>query len=174
MVKIQKKQIAQRLVSTYLILMLLVLGCADRYGRVLKPVHDRAEISKAHSEFSLLANNSELPIKYVSEGKIGVAKVEMDLETADAGDVQARAELDKKLADFNARRMEVEAQANKNLSEADALYKKYNREYSKAMAQITAREAELDVFVERKDTIVASLNKEGDSKRNVFCANGRE
>jgi hypothetical protein len=99
MVKIQKKQITQRLVSTYLILMLLVLGCADKYGRILKPAHNRVEISEAHSEFSLLANNSDLPVKYVSEGKIGVSKVEMDLETADAGDVQARAELDKKLAD---------------------------------------------------------------------------
>ncbi len=154
MVNVQKKQIAQRLVSPFLILMLLVLGCADRYGRVLKPVHERIEISKTHSEFSFLANSSELPLKYVSEGKIGVSKVEMDLETADAGDLQARAELNKQLADFNARRREVEAQVNIDLSEADALRKKYNKEYSKAMAQITAREAELGVLIERKDAIV--------------------
>jgi hypothetical protein len=124
--------------------MLLVSGCADRYGQILKPTNDRVEISKTHSEFSDLANRSDLPIMYVSEGKIGVSKVEAALETADAVDLQARAELNKQLADFSARRMEVEAQVNIDLSEADALHKKYNKEYSKAMAQIAAREAELD------------------------------
>ena len=176
MVNVKKKRIAQCLVSTYLILMLLVSGCANRYGRVLEPINEneRVEITKTHSKFSFLANSSALPIMYVSEGKIGVFKVEAALETADSGDLQARAELNKQLADFSARRMEVEAQVNKNLSEADALRNKYNREYSKAMVQITARETELDALIERKETIVASLIKEGDSKRNDIVSNARE
>ena len=174
MVNTKKKRIAQCLVSTYLILMLLVSGCANRYGRVLEPINERAEISKAHSEFSFLANSSALPAMYVSEGKIGVFKVEAALETADTGDLQARAELNKQLADFSARRMEVEARVNKNLSEADALREKYNREYGKAMAQITAREAELDALIGRKDTIVSLLIKEGDSKRNDIVSDARE
>ena len=171
---IKKRRIAPRLVSAYLILMLLVSGCADRYGYVLRPTNERVEISKTHSEFSDLANRSDLPFMYVSEGKIGVSKVEAALETADAVDLQARAELNKQLADFNARRREVEAQVNINLSEADALCKKYNQEYSKAMAQITAREAELDALIERKDTIIASSIKEGDSKRNDIVDDARE
>jgi len=173
-VNIRKKRIAQCLVSTFLILMLLDSGCANRYGRVLEPINERAEISKAHSEFSFLANSSALPAMYASEGKIGVFKVEAALETADSGDLQARAELNKQLADFSARRMEVEAQVSKNLSEADALRKKYNREYSKAMAETTAREAELAALIERKETIVASLIKEGDSKRNDIVSDARE
>jgi len=111
---------------------------------------------------------------YISEGKIGVSKVEAALETADTVDLQARAELNKQLADFSARRIEVEAQVNKNLSEADALREKYNKEYSKAMAQTTAREAELDALIKRKDTIAASLIKEGDSKRNDIVDDARE
>ncbi len=175
MVDIKKRRIARRLVrvSTYLILILLVSGCS-RYGRVLEPAKDRVEISKTHSKFSVLANRSDLPFMYVSEGKIGISKVEAALEAADATDLQARAELNKKLADFSARRMEVKAQVNKNLSEADALRKKYNKEYSKAMAQIAAREAELDALIERKGTIVASSIKEGDSKRNDIIADARE
>jgi len=174
-VNTEKRWIARRSVSTYLILMLLVSGCADRYGQVLKPITDeRGEISKTHSEFSDMANRSDLPVMYVSEGKIGVFKVEAALETADADDLQARAELNKQLADFNASRMEVEARANMNLSEADALRNKYNKEYSKGMAQITAREAELDALIERKDTIIELLTQEGDSKRNDIIDDARE
>jgi hypothetical protein len=171
---IKKRWAAQCLLGTYLIIMLVFSGCADRYGRVIKPIHKRVEISRTHSEFSALANRSDLPMMYVSEGKIGISKVEAALETADAGDLQARAELNRQLADFSARRMEVEAQANKNLSEAQALREKYDTEYNKAIAQIEAREAELDALIEQKDTIVASLIKEGDSKRDDIIANGRE
>jgi hypothetical protein len=176
MVNVKKGRIARRLVrvSTFLILMLLVSGCAGRYGRVMEPTNDRVEISKTHSKFSALANRSDLPFMYVSEGKIGVSKVEAALEEADAVDLQARAELNKKLADFSARRMEVKAQVNKNLSDADALHKKYNKEYSKAIAQITAREAELDALIELKNTIVVSLTKEGGSKADDIIADTRE
>jgi len=175
MVDRKKRRIGQRLVSTYLIVMLLVSGCGNRYGQVLKPTSKRAEISKTHSEFSTLANRSDLPMMYVSEGKIGVSKVEAVLETADAADLQARAELNKQLADFSALRTEVEAQVNINLSEADALHKKYNKEFSKAMAQITAREAELDALIERKDTIVESLIQEPyrSSRRKLVRFNRR-
>jgi len=144
------------------------------YGRVLEPTKDRVEISKTHSELSNLANRSDLPLEYVSEGKIGISKVEAALEAADAVDLQARAKLNKQLADFSARRVEVEAQVNKNLSEADALHKKYDKEYSKAMAQIAAREAELGALIERKETIIASLIKEGDSNRDDIVADARE
>jgi hypothetical protein len=144
--------------------MLLVSGCADRYGQVLKPQKGHAEISKTHSEFSDMANSSDLPVMYVSEGKIGVSKVEAALEAADAADLQARAKLNKQLADFSARRSEVQAQVNINLSEADALREKYDKEYTKAIAQITARETELGALIERKDTIVALLVKDGESK----------
>jgi hypothetical protein len=170
----KKRQIARHFVNAYLIVVLLVSGCADRYGRYLKPTNNRDDISATHWEFSVLANSTDMPMMYVSEGKIGVSNVEAALEAADAGDLQARAELDKQLADFNARRKEAEAQANKNLSEADALRKKYNKEYSKALAQIAAREAELDALIERKETIVASLITESDSKRNDIIANSRE
>jgi hypothetical protein len=175
MVVIRKKRlIAQSLVSTCLISVLLVSGCTNRYGRVLQPTNERNEIKKTHSEFSSLANRSSLPMKYVSEGKIGVFKVEAALEKADTGDLQARAELNRQLADFNARRKEVEAQVNIDLSEADALRKKYDKEYGKAMAQIEAREAELGALIERKDSIVASLIQEGDSKRNDIVDDARE
>ena len=172
----KKRRVVRRWVrvGTYLILMLLVSGCGGMYGRVLEPTKDRVEISKTHSELSKLANRSNLPLEYVSEGKIGISKVEAALEAADAVDSQARAKLNKQLADFNARRVEVEARVNKNLSEADAFRKKYDKEYTKAMAQITAREAELDALIERKDTIIASLIKEGDSKRNDIVADARE
>jgi len=170
----KKRQIVRHFVNAYLVVVLLVSGCADRYGRFLKPTNNRDEISRTHWEFSVLANSTDMPMQYVSEGKIGVSNVEAALEAADAGDLQARAELDKQLADFNARRKEAEARANKNLSEADALRKKYNKEYSKAMAQIAAREAELEALIERKETIVASLITESDSKRNDIIANARE
>jgi len=170
----RKRLIGRRFLSTYLIIMFLVSGCGDKYGRVIDPGSDRIEIKETHSEFSSLANDSDLPMMYVSEGKIGVSKVEADLEEADAFDLQARAELDKQLADFNACRTEVKAHVNKSLSEADALNEKYNREYSKAMAQIAAREAELEALIERKDTIVSALSKEGDSKRNDIVSEGRE
>ena len=170
----KKGLISGRSVGAYLIVMLLIAGCANRYGRVVDPGSDRVEIKETHSEFSILANDSDLPMMYVSEGKIGVSKVEANLEEADAFDLQARAELDKQFADFNARRTEVKAHVNKSLSEADALHEKYNKEYSKAMAQISAREAEVEALIERKGTIVAALSKEGDSKRNDIVAEGRE
>jgi len=172
----KKRWVVRRLVrvSTYLILMLFISGCGGMYGRVLEPTKDRVEISKTHSELSNLANRSDLPLEYVSEGKIGISKVEAALEAADAVDLQARAKLNKQLADFSARRVEVEAQVNKNLSEADALHKKYDKEYSKAMAQIAAREAELGALIERKETIIASLIKEGDSNRDDIVADARE
>ena len=169
----KKERIAPRLVMAYLVLMLLVSGCADKYGRVLEPTKHRV-ISKTHSYLSDLANRSDLPVVYVSEGKIGVFKVKTALETADTDDLQARAELSKHIADFSARRVEVEAQVNKNLSDAGALREKYNKEYSKAIAQIEAREAELDALIERKGAITASLTMESDSKYNDIVANGRE
>ncbi|MHC4457385.1 MAG: hypothetical protein ACYS0I_09885, partial [Planctomycetota bacterium] len=104
MTAMEKRRICQCLLSSYFILMLLVSGCTNRYGQVLKPANEHVEISKTHSEFSDLANRSDLPLMYVSEGKIGVSKVEAALETADAVDLQARAELNKQLADYNARR----------------------------------------------------------------------
>ncbi len=107
MVNVEKKWTTRRLLSTYFILMLLVSGCADKYGRILEPLNERVEIKETHSEFSDLANDSGLPMVYVSEGKIGVSKVEAALEEADAFDLQARAELSKQLADFSARRTEV-------------------------------------------------------------------
>jgi len=171
----KKRLIARQFVNTYLILMLLISGCANsKYGRILKPTKDRAEITNAHSVFSDLANSSDLPAKYISEGKIGVSKVEADLETADATDLQARAEFSRQSADFSARRTELEAQINKNLANAEALRKQYSKEYSKAMAQITAREAELDALTGLKDANVASLIKEGDSKRYDLIAETRE
>ena len=170
----KKMWIAQSLLSASLIFVLLFSGCADKYGQILKPTNDRVEISKTHSEFSNLANSSDLPVVYVSEGKIGVSKVEAALEEADAVDLQAHAELNKQLADFSARRKEVEAQVNIDFSEADALREKYNKEYSKAMAQIAAREAELEALIDRKESIVASLMQEGDSKRNDIIDGARE
>jgi hypothetical protein len=171
----KKRLVVRQLVNTYLILMLLISGCADsKYGQIVKSAKERVEITNAHSEFSDLANSSDLPVMYISEGKIGVSKVEAALETADAADLQARAEFSKKSADFSARRTELEAQINKNLSEADALRKQYSKEYSKAMAQITAREAELDALTGLKDANVASLIKEGDSKRYDLIAEARK
>ncbi|MHC4728076.1 MAG: hypothetical protein ACYS17_12705, partial [Planctomycetota bacterium] len=170
----KKKFFVRRLVCTYLILMLLVSGCADRYGRVLKPTNERVEISRTHTEFSDLANSENLPIKYISEGKIGVSQVEAALESADTADVQARAKFSKQSADFSASRTELEAQINQNLSEAEALRKRYSKEYSKAMAQITARETGLDALIGLKDANVASLIKEGDSKRYDIIATARE
>ncbi|MBC8470654.1 MAG: hypothetical protein H8D56_14375 [Planctomycetes bacterium] len=175
MSKRQKRLVARQLVNAYLILMLLISGCADsKYGQILKPAKERFEITSAHSEFSDLANSSDLPVMYISEGKIGVSKVEAALETADTGDLQARAEFSKQSADYSARRTELEAQINKNLAEADALRKQYSKEYSKAMAQITARVAELDALEGLKDANVASLIKEGDSKRYDLIADTRE
>ena len=175
MSKRQKRLIARQLVNTYLIIMLLISGCANsKYGQILKPAKERYEITNAHSEFSDLANNSDLPVRYISEGKIGVSKVEAALETADAADLQARANFSKQSADYSARRTELEAQINKNLSEADALRKQYSKEYSKAMAQITARVAELDALGGLKDANVASLTKEGDSQRYDLIADSRE
>ena len=175
MSKRQKRLIARQLVNTYLILMLLISGCANsKYGRILKPAKARFEITNAHSEFSDLANSSDLPIMYISEGKIGVSRVEAALETADAGDLQARAEFSKQSADYSALRTELEAQINKNLSETDALRKQYSKEYSKAMAQITARVAELDALEGLKDANVASLTKVGDSQRYDLIADTRE
>jgi hypothetical protein len=174
MLNAKRRRIVRHLVSTYLILTLLISGCADRYGRVTTPINEREEISKTHSEFSFLANSSALPIKYVSEGKMGVFKVEAALDTADAGDAQARATLNKQLADFNARRMEVEAQVNKHLSDAEILRNKYNKEYNKALAQISVREAELGALREQEDTIISSLIKESDSKRNDIVSNAHE
>lgn len=161
-------------VCTCLTLVLTVSGCADQYAPVVMLDEGRSSIAATHSEFSEMAKSSDLPAQYVSEGKIGVAKVEATLETADAVDLNAQAELNKKLADFSARRKEIEAKASRELSEADALRQKYNKEYSKALAQISAREAELEALISRKDTIVSSLAKEGNSKCNDIIANGQE
>ena len=168
------RMFVRQLVCAYMIMMLLVsAGCQDKYGQVLTPP-ERVEISRTHSEFSELANRSDLPVQYISEGKIGVSKVEADLETADAADLQARAEFSKQSADFGARRTELEAQINQKLAQAEALRKMYSKEYSKAMAQISAREAELDALVSLKDANVASLIKESDSKRYDIIASSRE
>ena len=84
MVNLKKRLTAPHWISTYLILILLISGCNDKYGRIIEPVNDRFEITEAHSELSDLANDSDLPMMYVSEGKIGVSKVEATLEEADA------------------------------------------------------------------------------------------
>ena len=174
MLGLKTRDFTRRLVSLFLVYTFLLSGCADRYGRILEPTKERTVISKTHSDFSSLANRSNLPTRYVSEGKIGVSKVEAALEEADVIDLQARARLNKQLSDFNARRTEMEAQVNKNLSEANALRQKYSKEYSKAMSQIAAREAEVDAFVSQKETIIASLTKEGESKHNDIITEGRE
>lgn len=165
----------RRLLCSYMIFVIFISGCTNRYGRFeFEPENERLEITQAHLEFSDLADLSDLPSQYVSEGKIGVSKVEAALERADSFDIQARAELNKKIADINARRTEIEAQVNQNLSQADALREKFGKEYNKALAQTTAREAELNALINRKDTIISSLAKEGESKYSDLLANGRE
>ncbi|MBW8014554.1 MAG: hypothetical protein FVQ82_00045 [Planctomycetes bacterium] len=165
--------IARQVAVICMVVMLLVSGCADRYGRVLKPETDRVVISDAHSEFSILANDSDLPVRYVSEGKIGVSKVEAALEKADSVELQARAELKKKLADINARRSETRAQVNKDISEAEALRQKYHKEFAKATADIEARDSELQALIGRKETIISSLVKEGESKNSDIISEAR-
>ncbi len=162
------------LISTYLILISLVSGCVSRYDFVLEPTGERVRISNTHSEFLTLANSSDLPAMYVSEGKIGISKVEAALEVADAVDLQARAELDKQSACFSANRVEVEAQVSRNLSEANALSEKFNKEYAKSIAQIKAREVELEALLKRKDAIAESLRQECVSQFKDIIANGRE
>jgi len=162
------------LISTYLIFIFFASGCADKYGRILEPTSKRITLSKTHSDFSTMANRSDLPVMYISEGKIGISKVEATLETADAVDLQARAELDKQLAEFGANRAEIEAQVNKNIFEVNVIRENYNKEHDKAMAQITAREAELEALLTRKDAIATSLAQEGVSQCKDIVANGRE
>lgn len=174
MVGMKKRLIGQHSLNTCLILMLLISGCGGKYGPVVRTRNNHTQISKTHSEFSTLANSSDLPIEYVSEGKIGVTKVEAVLETADAVDLYARAELDKQLADFSARRMEVKAQANKSLREAENLREQYNTEYGKAMSEISAREVKLSALIDQKEIIIASLTEEDESKRNDIIVNARE
>jgi len=171
----EKKLMVRRLLCSYLIFIIFISGCTNRYGSLgFEPENERTEITQTHTEFSDLAHVSDLPSEYVSEGKIGVSKVEAALEQADSFDIQARAELTKKIADLNARRTEIEAQVNEELSQADALREKFNKEYNKALAQTTARETELSALIERKDTIISSLAKEGESKHADMLANGRE
>ncbi|KKK99777.1 hypothetical protein LCGC14_2629330, partial [marine sediment metagenome] len=80
----KKRWVVRRFVgvSAYLSVILLVSGCADRYDRVMAPTKKHTEISKTHSNFSTLANRSNLPFVYVNEGKIGISKVEAALEAA--------------------------------------------------------------------------------------------
>ncbi len=170
----RKRELVRHALSLYMIMALLLPGCTGRYGRVITPSKERPEIARTHSEFSTLANSSNLPIAYVSEGKIGVSRVEAAMEEADAFDAQARAELNKQVADFSARRTELDAQVNKKLSDAEALREKYRKEYSKAMAQISARESELAALAESKETTVASLIKENDSRRSDIISEARE
>ena len=169
----KKECIARQVVVMCLIVTLLVSGCADRYGRVLKPSDDRVVISDAHSEFSVLANDSDLPVRYVSEGKIGVSKVEAALEEADSVELQARAELKKKLANINASRSETRAKVNIDMSQAEALREQYLKEFAKAVADIDARESELEALIGRKESVIASLVKEGESKHSDIIAEAR-
>ena len=170
----RKWEFVRRTLSLYLVVALLLPGCTTRYGRVLTPARQRPEISKTHSEFSTLANSSNLPLMYVSEGKIGVSKVEAAMEEADSFDAQARAELNKQVADFSASRTELESQVNRKLSETEALREKYHTEYGKAIAQITAREAELAALLESKEMTVTALIMENDSKLSDIVADARE
>lgn len=168
------KSILKRLVCMQLVIMFVMSGCSNKYGNFMEPSRNRGEITKAHSELSNMANKSDLPMVYVSEGKVGVSKVEAVLEEADSFDVQARAELDKKLADSNARLIEVEANISRQLSEAEALRKTYLREYSKALSQISAREAEVEALIERKEADIVSLTKEAESKCSDIITDGLE
>ncbi len=175
MVHARRLQIVHCLAALQLALVvILVSGCHNNYGPVTRGADERTEIRDAHFEFSSMANKSNLPTEYVSEGKIGISKVEAALEAADTGDMQARAEMNKQVAGNNANRKEVEAFVSKTLSEAESLRKRYNREFSKAIAQITARETELNALVEQKDAILVSLDKEGQSKYNDMVAARRE
>ncbi len=174
MTRNQTRRIVRNLVCVHLMITMLISGCSSRYGRVTKPAREREEITRTHSEFSSMADRSDLPMEYVSEGKIGVSKVEAALEAADAGDLQARAELNRQLAGFSAHRKEVEAGINKTISETEALRKKYKREFSKAMAQVAAREKELEALASQKEAIIASLTKEGESRYNDIVSNARE
>jgi hypothetical protein len=170
------RRIIRQAMSAYLAFVMVVCmqGCSGRYGRVMETKTNHNEISKAHSEFSRMANSSDLPLKYVNEGKIGVTKVEAALETANTDDVNARAEMNKQVADLNARRTEINAEVNKDLSLAEAFRKKHLKEYTKAMAQIKARETELEALTGNKDTIVASLKKEAQTAGNDIISNGHE
>jgi len=169
----KKECIARQVAVICAVVMLLVPGCADRYGRVLTPENDRVVISDAHSEFSHLANDSDLPVRYVSEGKIGVSKVEAALENADSVELQARAELKKNLADINASRSETQAKVNKEMSEAHALREQYLKEFSKATADIDARASELEALIGRKEAVISSLIKVGESKNSDIIAEAR-
>jgi hypothetical protein len=160
-------------VCLLLILLTLVSGCSNSYGPVTQ-AKKRSEIKEIHSEFSSMASSADLPMQYVNEGKIGVSRVEAVLEAADAGDMQARAALDKQRAATSAHRKEIEARVSKALSEAEALRKKYNREFTKAMAQVSAREAELNALIEQKDAVLSSLSREGESRYNEIVSPAKE
>lgn len=165
---------AKKLVSASLVMMLLVSGCADKFSQVQGLSKQHTKISQTHVEFSDLADNSDLPVKYISEGKVGLSKIEATFNTADALDVQAKAELNKQMADFGARRSEIQADVNCDMSEASVLREKYNSDYTKTLAQIEAREKELAALVEQKEAIIVSLTKERDTKRSDMITKARE
>jgi hypothetical protein len=113
-------------------------------------------------------------VQYVNEGKIGVSKVEATLDIANTDDMQARAQMSKQVADLNARRTELNAEASKNLALADAFRQKHLKEYTKAVAQIKARETELETMAGNKDTIIASLKQEAMTAHDDIISNGSE
>lgn len=175
MFKARHRAFIRQVVCAYLVgLMICMQGCGGQYGDVPKAKSDHSEISKTHSEFSKLASGSNLPTQYVNEGKIGVSKVEATLDIANTDDMQARAQMNKQVADLNARRIEVNAEASKNLSLADAFRQKHLKEYTKAMAQIKARETELETMATNKDTIIASLKQEAMTAHDDIISNGSE
>jgi hypothetical protein len=149
-------------------------GCGSQYGQLLKEQTDHTEISKTHSEFSKLANHSDLPVMYINEGKVGVSNVQATMDIADSDDMHARAKMDKQLADFNARRVEVNAEVNKTLTQAEAFRKQCLKEYTMASAQIKARETELDALVQHKDTIISSFQREAQTAHDDIISNGHE
>ena len=116
MVNTQGKRFIRKLLCAYLAIVIICLpGCSSDYSQVLDQ-DDHEVISKTQSQFSKMANHSDLPVMYINEGKVGVSRVQATMEIANSDDMHARAKMDQQLADFNARRIEVNAEVNKALS----------------------------------------------------------
>lgn len=155
--------------------LVLVVGCATTSTRA---VQDRtAGLDNPHPKttdtlryINQRAAEYQLPDKYLSEARIGVAEVQGKLDTARAAEVQRDAMMRDRFAHVEAKRQEAVSNESITLAEADKLRTEYTSQHNNTAAELAARERNTKARAEAEITRRATLAKEGKSQQSELIS----
>lgn len=119
-----------------------------------------AQTASTQRYFTKKAKKNNLPEKYLSEARIGMTEVDTQLAYARASELKRDATVRKENAWIRNRRVNAAAEEETGLAELNRLKKEQKARQADLVAQLSARERQAKVTVEKNTRMAEALAKE--------------